>query len=398
MTNLKSCQLFFNMKPNLVIAFYAHQEHYPPTLNAIDQMAEMFGDISILYRNHERPPNWPYPKNVTLCPSGDAASIKHHEATTSFQKIAYFAKFVWSLAGLIRSKKPAVVLLYDPHALSAYSFAKKIAGGKHIVWYHNHDVLEGRSKNPLSITSISRRREPKMFPSIDLFTLPSDERKKYFPMEKLKGKYFFLPNLPSISFYGKNTANGSRTKKDLRIIFQGNLCAGHGFEEIISLLPLKLNGRNVKLVLAGWLRGTYKDELLSLIEKNKVKEYVEFSGFVPYKELPKLTASCHIGNAIYADLSGVMHSTVGTASNKIYEYAAVGIPVLYYDAPHFKKHLGKHEWAIPTDLSRGSLLESLNQIVSKYDDMSGNALVSFRKELNYEKHFQQIKGYLNEKL
>ena len=357
-------------------------------------MANMFGDISILYRNHERPPNWPYPENVTLCPSGDAASIKEHETASSFQKILYFVKFIWSLAKLIRTKKPAVVLLYDPHALSAYSFARKIAGGGHIVWYHNHDVLEGRSRNPFSITSISQRREPKMFPYIDLFTLPSEERKKYFPMEKLKGEYFFLPNLPSISFYGKNTANGSRTKEDLRIIFQGNLCAGHGFEEIISLLPLKLNGRNVKLVLAGWLRGTYKDELLALIEKNKVKEHVEFSGFVPYKELPKLTASCHIGNAIYADLSGVMHSTVGTASNKIYEYAAVGIPVLYYDDPHFKKHLGQYPWAIPTDLTPASLRQSLEKMVGEYDRLASASRDEFMRSLNYEQAFRPVANFL----
>lgn len=386
------------MKPNLVIAFYAYQEHYPPTLNAIDQLADMFNEIYVLYRNHEHPPNWSYPKNVVLCPSGDAVRVKAHEAASPLKKLGYFVKFVRQLTGLINSKKPAVVLLYDPHALSSYSFARKFTNGKEKVWYHNHDVLEYRSKNPISLTSISQRREPRMFPHIDLFTLPSEERKKYFPMEKLKGNYFFLPNLPSVSFYGKSVANGSRATSDIRIIFQGNLCAGHGFEEIISLLPLKLNGRNVKLVLAGWLRGTYKDDLLNLIEKKGVQEYVEFSGFVPYKELPKLTASCHIGNAIYADLSGVMHSTVGTASNKIYEYAAVGIPVLYFDDPHFKKHLGKYEWAIATDLSKSSLLESLKKIVGQYEDLSSHALVTFREELNYEKHFQKIADFLEKQI
>lgn len=382
------------MKKNLVIAFYAHQEHYPPTLNAIAELAGIFDEIAILYRNHERPPTWTYPPNVTLHPSGDAASIAEHESASPLKKLMYFVKFVNTLAKLCRQKKPAVVLLYDPHALSAYSFARKFAPGKPIVWYHNHDVLEGSSRNPLSITSISKRREPKMFPHIDIFSLPSEERKKYFPMEKLKGRYFFLPNLPSISFYGKNVANGTRVKEDVRIIFQGNLCAGHGFEEIISLLPLQLNGRNVKLVLAGWLRGTYKDELLSLIEKRGVEEHVEFTGFVPYRELPNLTASCHIGNAIYADLSGVMHSTVGTASNKIYEYAAVGIPVLYFDAPHFKKYLGKYEWAIPTDLSPNSLRQSLEQMVGEYDRLASASRSEFMKNLNYEQAFRPISEYL----
>ena len=46
-----------------------------------------------------------------------------------------------------------------------------------------------------------------MFKYLDLFSLPAIERKDYFPMNELKGQFFYIPNFPSKEFYSKYYKN-----------------------------------------------------------------------------------------------------------------------------------------------------------------------------------------------
>jgi hypothetical protein len=82
-----------------------------------------------------------------------------------------------------------------------------------------------------------------------------------------------------------------------------------------------------------------------------------------------------------------MNTTVGTASNKIYEYAALGLPVVLYDTPHFRHHLGERRWAFFTTLSETSLLHTLQVVTECYDDAARAATEDFHRELNFERVF-----------
>jgi hypothetical protein len=86
----------------------------------------------------------------------------------------------------------------------------------------------------------------------------------------------------------------------------------------------------------------------------------------------------------------MMNRALGTASNKIYEYAAVGLPVILFDTPHFRRHLGSREWAFFTDLSEASPLAVLGQIVERYEAASATAIRDFEQEFNYERVFVPV--------
>ena len=66
----------------------------------------------------------------------------------------------------------------------------------------------------------------------------------------------------------------------------------------------------------------------------------------------------HIGIGIHRK-EDIMNKTLGTSSNKIYEYAAAGLPVLLYDNQQFRNYLGKYKWAFFTDCSKASLISAL---------------------------------------
>ena len=67
----------------------------------------------------------------------------------------------------------------------------------------------------------------------------------------------------------------------------------------------------------------YRRELEQLAAGNGVENRLVFAGFGPYREVPELASSCAVGLGIFTG-QDMMNRTLGTASNKIYEYAAVG--------------------------------------------------------------------------
>jgi hypothetical protein len=109
--------------------------------------------------------------------------------------------------------------------------------------------------------------------------------------------------------------------------------------------------------------------------------------------VPKVSATCHIGIAIF-DKTDVMNRTLGTASNKIYEYAATGLPILFYDNEHFRRHLSRYNWAFPVDLSAKGLLNAIREIDNNYASLSAQAHADFETNLNFEHHFREVKEYI----
>ena len=90
-----------------------------------------------------------------------------------------------------------------------------------------------------------------------------------------------------------------------------------------------------------------------------------------------------------------MNKTLGTASNKIYEYAASGMPVLLYDNIHFRSILGNRNWAFFTDTQEKSLVKTLEEIIAQYQLLSSSAQKDFKAELCFEHYFQPLLKYLS---
>lgn len=378
----------------LVVGIYYHPEAYPPTLNAVQELSKCFEHITIVHRPHLKG-SWKYSENVKAVASGSFVTGAQQERASVTKKVLFFRKFMADLLRAIRSEHASVVLLYDVHALFAYRMIRPLIGGKHIAWYHNHDVSELERERKYSIGWFACKTEKKIFKELGIFTLPTADRLRYFPMDTFKGKHFVVPNYPSLHFYG--SFYKTKIPNDVvRLIFQGRIGEGHGFEEIIPLLAQTVSGRQLQLVLKGYCDEDYKQRLLELAGEHKVIDKLVFAGFTAYEEVPKLSASCHIGIGIFAKHE-TMHITLGTASNKLYEYAAVGLPILYLNEPHFSQYLKKYEWAMPVQLNTASIREAIETIISSYAQYSAAAYDSFRTGLNFEGAFSPVITYLRDK-
>lgn len=379
------------MKSKIVVALYAHPENYPPVLNMLGEFSKLYKEVHLVFRPLF-PLAWPYAGNVRLHESGAKMTVTEQEQLPIHKKIQLFLTYCQDLRRLIRKEKPEVFIAIDPMASLAMYVVRGFLRYRPLLWYHNQDVVELHMTRKYSLSWFAKWAEPGLFPHLDIFSLPANERAEYFPMEKLKGKYFFIPNLPSINVHGA-VFNPNKSLDTVRVLFMGHVGPQHGIEEIMDMMPFSIGGKPVHLVLKGYIRPGIRETYEQLIREKKLEEYVEMVGYTAYQEVPKLTGSCHIGIAVFTK-DDIMNKTLGTASSKIYEYAAAGLPIIYFDNPHFRQHLDQYEWAFATDLSEASLRDCMGKIVADYPALSRKAHESFLQGLNYQHKFREVANYL----
>jgi glycosyltransferase involved in cell wall biosynthesis len=378
-------------KKNALIIVYTHIEGYPPSLNALNELAKSFDTVQVLVINNQET-SWQYPKNVTLIECGDYFPTWDIVNKKNIDKIKDFTQFIVLIRKLLQSKEINLVVSYSPISLFAYWLLQKMLSKKNkpLLWYHNHDVMELSKTKKYTIAWVAALVEKNIFDKLDFFSLPAQDRKQYFPLENLKGKYFYIPNVPAKSFYNQFYQPKTVKVKTIKLIFQGTIAKGHGLEEVIKyILPTIIADKNFELNLKGLISDDYKNELLQLAVINNVEKQVIFHGFGAYQDVPRIASACHIGIAIHKG-TDIMNKTLGTSSNKIYEYAAVGLPVLLFDNEHFREHLEKYTWAFFTDTSEKSLFDCIEKIIANYEYLSQKAHEDFESHLNFETYFTPV--------
>ena len=369
----------------IVIGIYIDVDFFPPSINAILNFAEVFEEVIVVSRNNSKS-DFPFPKNVRLIKVGPFCTVREMEQQSVWQKAFYFSKFARTLLKYAKKGEADMLVLYDSLALFAYYLTRKFSHSKK-VWYHNHDMADSRLLGKLSIGGLAAKYESKALNYIHIFSLPSKERMVYFPDLPLGVANFVIPNYPSLKIYSKPTKNGDSYLVNL--IYQGFIGAGHSLESFIKLLSASINGRQLHLILKGAVSEEYKSSLNTLAEREGVMDRITWLPVGPYSELPAITSKADIGIGINYNTDAVSLAQ-GSASNKIYEYAASGLPVILYDSEQFRTYLEKYEWAFFSDGSKDSLVKIITAIIPKLESYRKMARNDFEKELNFEYVFKPV--------
>jgi glycosyltransferase involved in cell wall biosynthesis len=360
----------------------------PPTLNAILMLKQYFRDVTFL-RNNLYFPAESYPDTPTLLEIGRVIDVQSAMNKSALWKLSRFARYCTALVWHLRRTLYPIVIIHDYLALLAFSLVRGLVGYRGLTWFNSYDSIDQAAARvrPWSLMDSVVRRHERLFSELDYFSAPASERMRYYPVDRVRRQSFVIPNYPTIAFY-RNFFRPRRLRdeKSMRLIYQGALGRGHGFEDIIKILGRTVAGKPLELVLKGWIDEDYKRKLLELAAKHGVDQRLSFAGFGLYRTVPELASRCTVGLAIFT-AQDIMNTTLGTASNKIYEYAAVGLPVILYDTPHFRHHLGERRWAFFTTLSETSLLHTLGQVAECYDAAASAASEDFREEFNFERVF-----------
>lgn len=374
---------------HVLVAIYTHPELYPPTISAIEQLAKISEKVDVVTRNM-LVSKWEYPDNVAVNYVNEGQFTGFEiEKIGVLSKIKHFFKFVTTLKHIIKKNQTEVLLVNDAIPLFAsYLIRNTLRKKKVIWWYHNHDVVDMKRAGTLSIMGMAARFEKRSFQFLDVFSLPAKERLQYFPKLKSNQEPVILPNYPLEDFYSKAENQKQNEDSTIKLVFQGSIGSGHGLEEIIGVLHHAINGKKVELHLVGKVRESYLKSIEALVEKHDVHDHFTYHGMKSFAELPFYLSQFDIGLAIHKPYN-VTYSTGGTASNKIYEYAASGMPIILFDNAHYRAYLEDFEWTFFTDLTKDSLLHVMAVIDREISKFSKGASKDFHERFNFETVFQE---------
>ena len=376
------------MLKRVVVSIYLHPEYYPPTINAINSLSEICEELIVVTNNNSKE-DFFIGSNIRFEKLGKYLTPIEFEQKSLPYKILFFLKFTLTFFKYSRSKKTDLILVYDSIPLFSFFLFHKFLKKKTISWFHSHDMLRREEVKKYSIGWFSSKYESKAIQKLSIFSLPTSDRLKYYANIDSRTKYFELPNFPSQKIYNNDLMKEGSDAKQIKIIYQGTIGWGHSIEEILELLNTTINGKELHLTLKGKVKRNYKDSINKLAIQYGVADKLHWIEIGPYREVQNITKEHNIGIAIH--LGNIPQ---GTASNKIYEYAACGLPTLVYDNEQFRKHLGGYEWAVFTDGSVNSLHKAIEFSDTNFQKLSKEAKKDFNTTFFFEKNFAEIKKFL----
>jgi glycosyltransferase involved in cell wall biosynthesis len=366
----------------VLVSIYIDPEFYPPTKNAIFELAKDVEEVIVLTRNLFKPLSDDYPGNVRFVKIGSYRSVQESEKISYFSKVWTFFSFWFNYQCVLLGKQIDVVIFYDPMPLLAFYLG--IKPKETIYWYHNHDMPNIELTGKFSIGWFSAIFEHKAMKKINYFSLPSNDRLVYYPNWTHMDHFFYIPNYPRIAQFQQINLN--KRFKDFTVIFQGAIGEGHGLEDFISILP---HVPEVNLVLKGPVKNSYKDKLITIADSFQVAHRLLWFGITPYNELIDLTSRCHLGIAIHQGKDEVS-KTLGTSSNKIYEYLACGLPIILQNNEQFRKSVIPASHVFFYDGHANEFIDIIKEVRNNFDELTGQARRSFFNQYVFETYFQQV--------
>jgi glycosyltransferase involved in cell wall biosynthesis len=384
------------VKKSIGILLYANPDHYPPTINAVHLLSEHF-DVVLIGRNQD-PPFWKYPANVKVHRLGKNTSVREREQQSVRMKLWEYINFVASASRLL--KDVSLIYAYDAFAYTAAYLCRLLQNKATPLIYHNHD-LSGQLFSLSSLSGWVQKGERRWAHKANFVVFPSQERASLFKkLINFNGQVIIVPNFPRKSYFQEHpdlkNIISDRFQKP-QILLQGYISIKNSLLELIDSLTILENSIDLKLI--GPLREDEKHLMIDHANRKKVADRVKYFMPVPYNELPSHTWKACIGVCLYKRID-INHQTMGTASNKIYEYAACGLPVIVSDQPNYREHLDSEIWVRFADPDNPkSIASAVQDILSdfgKYETMCLAARRAFEERYNYESVFYPLLSNIKE--
>ncbi len=148
-------------------------------------------------------------------------------------------------------------------------------------------------------------------------------------------------------------------KKDTILLYQGGLFQGRG---ILKCIEVTAALENTHLLLVG--EGPFGTAAAKHAKMLGVQERVHFVGRVPYTELGTYTNLADVGMCL---IEPVSRSYELAKPNKMFEYAALGIPGIYTDLPAMRDVVEKHNIGelVATDATTSDLVEAIQKALQQ---------------------------------
>jgi len=376
--------------PTLLVVFYANPDRYPPTRNAILLFRERFR-VHLVCRNNADPASTTWPDDVRVERVGAPASDREKATAPAAAKTLEYLAFVRAVRRALSADRPRVVYAYEPHALSALA----LAGCRAPIVYHRHESEEEGSFPWRSlqtwILALARHQARRT----SLVVFPEQRRAETY--QRLAGDprpVLLVPNFPLLSAFPPPSpwpAILDARWRERVVLYRGAIGRDNGILQMVRALPHLDPG--ISLRLCGGATPEFEREIQTLAAGLGVASRVRYDGFVPFDRLNRETVAAAAGMVLYQQIHANNEFNV-SATNKLYEYAACGVPVVMPGSRGYRDFFAGESWvehADPADpASVAAALQRLFADRGRYEERCQAARRAFEVRFNFDAVFAPL--------
>lgn len=367
---------------------YANPDYYPPVVNGARVMAKAGVQLEILGRDYiglqGRGYRVSYPSQTQI----------RRVRTSTAPSWLGFGRFLGE--ALRRSNREADLFLgHDMHGFLAARLMATLH--RRPLVYHCHDYVQVGTADSFGARRI-KAFEQRYANSADLVIVPDRERGQVMSDElHLARPPLVVANAPLHRYDSTgealSDALAAQGKSFSRVVLrQGQIGPGHAIEATLHSIPM-WNSPDWGFAVMGPSESDYVRSLVELAEATGVAPQFAVLPLVPYDKLHQYTPGAHVGHALYEPIH-VNHAYSTTASNKLLEYMAAGLPLLVSDRPSSRAFVEMRGCGVSADESSPeSIALAVNTLLGDSDlahRLGVAGAGAFEEEFNYEHQFMPV--------
>lgn len=200
---------------------------------------------------------------------------------------------------------------------------------------------------------------------------------------QLNANYQVVLNYCDVDFFKNYTSTPS--KETINLFYIGILLENRGILQIIEAMILLINkGIKIKFHIVGELYSDLRKKISGLEDYQHIKEHLVFYDRRPLDQGYELASKMNIGMCIIWPMKNSMESY----PTKLFEYMAVGLPIITSNFPLYKKVVEQNGCGICVNpmsaIEISEAIEELINNVSKSEQMAKNGKKTVLEQYNWE--------------
>lgn len=377
------------VKPRLLISIYANPDFYPPTINAVAILKDHF-EVHVLCRNMGAAiETWP--SEVSLDRYGRYADTRAKEALPAGAKLLEYCRFIARTRAAVAKLKPALIYAYEAHAFVAALVTRSRGHATPLV-FHLHELSEPEL---LPLTSMQRwvvKAALLGTKSAAAIVFPEKYRAQHWLAKAGDARApIIVPNCPAPDYF-RAPADWNETfaRRYLarKAVYVGRVGEVNGQLEAVQALAALDD--TVRLRIIGNDQPDFDARITALAATLGVAHRVSLDGWLSRSELIPRADRASLG-VVLSKPATKNFEFMASASCKLFEYAAMGLPVVVPDRLSYRDFLTNQQWVTYARVEEPkSIAQAISSILSdreRYFAMSLAARRAFEEQYDYPRVF-----------
>jgi glycosyltransferase involved in cell wall biosynthesis len=382
-----------NVRPRMLVVMYGNPNYHPPTINGVRIMNELFS-VKIVCRNDAGPAaDWP--PAVAIERVGELMTSDESFRASAWRKLSWYRTFVRRVVAAIAETRPALVYAYDPIGFAASIEAIGKARAEIPVVFHCLDNPELGRERIASLQYWIFRYALRHTRDAVFTIFPSKYRAPlWLDPARDQRAAMIVPNGSAREFYPSRmdwSALARARWESRRVLYLGVMGPENGQPHAVRALAALQ--AEVKLDVVGFSTAAFRRELGELAASLSLQSRVSIADWVPNADRVRRAEQAAVGLVLYRTVNPNWEHS-GPSPNKLFEYAAWGLPVVVPDRKSFREFFADDEWVIYADTEDpASIARAIEFILADGDRfiaMSLAARAAHETKYNYERLFAPV--------